>query len=88
MADFNLGRLKFKWRGDWAINTQYLIDDITKYGGLTYVCIVNHTSGNSIENFYTDIAKWDVHVEGVTHKGDHADATFYKINDIVNSILK
>ena len=28
MADFNLGRLKFKWRGDWAINTQYLIDDI------------------------------------------------------------
>ena len=59
MADFNLGRLKFKWRGDWAINTQYLIDDITKYGGLTYVCIENHTSGSGVADFYTDVAKWN-----------------------------
>ena len=39
MADFKLGRLKFKWRGDWATSTGYVIDDIVKYGGNTYVCI-------------------------------------------------
>ena len=44
MADFKLGRLKFKWRGDWATSTGYVIDDIVKYGGNTYVCIQNHTS--------------------------------------------
>jgi hypothetical protein len=43
MADFVLGRLKFKWRGDWAASTAYLIDDIVKYGGNTYVvCYKSH----------------------------------------------
>ena len=51
MADFILGRLKFKWKGDWVTSTQYIIDDIIKYGANTYVCIVNHTSGT----FYTDL---------------------------------
>ena len=27
MADFKLGRLKFKWKGDWAGSTAYVIDD-------------------------------------------------------------
>ena len=28
MADFRLGRLKFKWRGAWTASTAYVIDDI------------------------------------------------------------
>ena len=47
MADFKLGRLKFKWRGDWATSTGYVIDDIVKYGGNSYVFISNHTSPNN-----------------------------------------
>ena len=43
MADFVLGRLKFKWRGDWAVSTAYLIDDIVKYGGNTYVSKTNNS---------------------------------------------
>ena len=82
MADFNLGRLKFKWRGDWAINTQYLIDDITKYGGLTFVCIENHTSGNAIANFYTDSAKWNEHTQGLLVTGAWVASSFYKVNDV------
>ena len=53
MADFKLGRLKFKWRGDWATSTSYVIDDIVKYGGNSYVCIANHTSPNNENLFYT-----------------------------------
>ena len=37
MADFKLGRIKFKWRGDWQASTTYSLDDIAKYGGNTYV---------------------------------------------------
>ena len=45
MADFQLGRIKFKWRGDWATSTAYVIDDIVKYGGnVYYVVVSNHTS--------------------------------------------
>ena len=85
MADFVLGRLKFKWRGDWAVSTAYLIDDIVKYGGNTYVVTANHTSQSSIANFYTDLSasKYSLHTEGIFFKGNWAGSTFYKLNDLV-----
>ena len=87
MADFKLGRLKFKWRGDWAVSTAYLIDDIVKYGGNTYVVTSNHTSQSTIANFYTDLtaAKYSLHTEGLFFKGDWAASTFYKLNDLVKN---
>ena len=54
MADFVLGRLKFKWRGDWAVSTAYLIDDIVKYGGKTYVWFVNNKTQTKETNFYIE----------------------------------
>jgi len=85
MADFVLGRLKFKWRGDWAVSTAYLIDDIVKYGGNTYVVTANHTSQSSIANFYTDLSasKYSLHSESLFFKGNWAASTFYKLNDLV-----
>ena len=63
MADFKLGRIKFKWRGDWATSTAYVVDDIVKYGGNSYVVVTNHTSQSSSANFYTDIAYYSLHTE-------------------------
>ena len=83
MADFRIGRLKFKWRGDWSVSTSYLIDDIVKYGANTYVCVENHSSQSSIEGFYTDILKWNLHSESLFFKGDWATNVFYKQNDVV-----
>jgi hypothetical protein len=85
MADFVLGRLKFKWRGDWAASTAYLIDDIVKYGGNTYVVLTNHTSQAATADFYTDLTagKYQLHTEGLFFKGDWAGSTFYKLNDLV-----
>ena len=86
MADFRLGRLKFKWRGDWTASTAYVIDDIVKYGGNTYVCVINHTSTNSEETFYSDLNTanyWELHSEGVVNKGNYTASTWYKVNDIV-----
>ena len=87
MADFKLGRLKFKWRGDWATSTGYVIDDIVKYGGNSYVCIANHTSPNSEGLFYTQPAtyttNWQLHGESFYYKGTYANATWYKLNDLV-----
>jgi hypothetical protein len=85
MADFVLGRLKFKWRGDWSTSTAYLIDDIVKYGGNTYVVTENHTSQSTVANFYTDLTagKYELHTEGLFFKGNWAGSTFYKLNDLV-----
>ena len=83
MADFRLGRLKFKWQGAWTASTAYVIDDIVKYGGNTYVCTTNHTSSSSVTAFYSDVSNWDLHVEGVDNKGTFTTTTWYKVNDIV-----
>ena len=84
MADFRLGRLKFNWRGDWTVATAYVIDDIVKFGANTFVCISNHTSASNEAQWYgSDGARWQVHTEGIYHRGDWADATFYRTNDIV-----
>jgi hypothetical protein len=84
MADFRLGRLKFNWRGNWAISTAYVIDDIVKFGANTYVCTQNHTSVANETSFYaTDLSKWSLHTEGITNRGDWQSGTYYKVNDII-----
>ena len=84
MADFRLGRLKFKWRGDWSASTAYVIDDIVKYGANSYVCVVNHTSAASETSFYSsDLSNWELHTEGLSQRQDWQPATWYKLNDVV-----
>ena len=84
MADFRLGRLKFNWKGNWAVSTAYVIDDIVKYGANSYVCTTNHTSTSNENTFYSaDVAKWSLHTEGIVNKGDYQSGYWYKINDVV-----
>jgi len=87
MADFKLGRIKFKWRGNWATTTSYLIDDVIKYGGNTYVCIQNHTSPANENLFYTNPGTytdyWSLQAESLFSKGAYAADTWYKLNDLV-----
>ena len=88
MADFKLGRIKFKWRGDWAVDTSFLIDDVVKYGGNTYVCIQNHTSPSNENLFYTNpgtyTSYWSLQSEAIFFKGAYANSTWYKLNDLVS----
>ena len=51
MANFNIDRLKFRWRGEWSTNVEYTKDDIVYYKGKAYVCKKSHTPSNS---FYQD----------------------------------
>ena len=84
MAEFRLGRVKFNWTGDWAVSKSYLIDDIVKFGGNTYVATVNHTSTASTSNFYSnDLGNWNVHIEGLQQKGAWTTSTYYRVNDLV-----
>ena len=79
MADFNLGRLRFVWKGNWALGTAYVRDDVVKYGGSSYVCVTAHTS---VTSFATNSSKFELMTEGgtptttlgdISYRGSSAD---------------
>jgi hypothetical protein len=84
MAEFNLGRIRFVWKGAWTPATTYIKDDVIRYGGKTYLCVVGHTSSSDIA---TDIAnvptRWNQLSDGVEWAGNWNTSTLYKVNDIV-----
>ena len=62
MADFNLGRMKFVWQGEWATATQYVKDDVVRNNISSYICLEAHTAGT----FSTDLTagKWELMLPG------------------------
>ena len=48
MAEFRLGRVKFNWTTE-CLSKSYLIDDLIKFGGNSYVAIANHTSKEALQ---------------------------------------
>ena len=81
MPDFILGRLKFKFLGEFDPGFAYIKDDIIRVGGRAYVCTANHTSAAS---FSADSSNWELMVDGMRWAGIWATGTLYEINDIVN----
>jgi len=84
MAEFNLGRIRFVWKGAWVQSTSYIKDDVIRYGGKTYLCVIGHTAA---ADFNTDLenipTRWNQMSDGQEWKGDWTASTFYKLNDIV-----
>jgi hypothetical protein len=62
MADFNLGRLKFNWKGEWTTTTSYVKDDVVRNNINSYICLLAHTAGT----FSTDLSanKWELMIPG------------------------
>ena len=68
------------FKGEWTTATLYKIDDIVKWGGLTYVCNTGHTSQASL---YDDETKWTQYNTGFDWKGTYQSGVYYKLNDVV-----
>lgn len=84
MADFKLGRIKFVWKGAWTTSTTYYVDDVIRYGGKTFICVIGHTSSPGFDTDLNNVPnKWNQFTDGQDWKGDWTPTTFYKINDIV-----
>jgi hypothetical protein len=84
MADFKLGRIKFKWKGTWTISTAYVKDDIVKFNANSFVCVTNHTSSGTTDGWFAnDYANWQLYVPGVNPVGIYSAGTKYYVNDIV-----
>ncbi len=50
-----------EWRGAWSTGTSYVVNDLVKQSGSSYICLVAHTSGT----FSTDLTavKWELFAE-------------------------
>jgi len=83
MAEFKLGRIKFVWQGNWSASTTYVKDDVLRYGGQTYMCVLGHTATS---NFYTDLSSgnWQLVSDGSTWTGAWAISTYYKLRDVIS----
>ena len=76
----------FDWKGDWAPNTRYKINDVVKFGGTIYICNEGHTGGaDFIAGLEADQSKWDYFNQGIEYKEDwdNTAGINYKINDVV-----
>lgn len=74
------------YRGDWTTSTRYKINDLVRYGGITYVCDTGHTSAATASLGLEDNqASWTTFNEGIEYKGTWGTvpSTRYKINDVV-----
>ena len=86
MAEFKLGRIRFVWKGSWNASTTYYRDDVIRYGGRLYICVIGHESQS---DFYSDLdispPKWNLVSDGQNWKGDWSTNTSYVYNDIVKN---
>ena len=83
MAEIVLGRLKFKWKSNWATSTSYIVDDIVKFNANSFVCVTNHTSSATVDGWFaSDFANWQLYVPGINSTGLYNGSTKYYLNDI------
>ena len=84
MADFKLNRIRYNWKGEWAAGTNYIKDDVVRYGSSTFVITETHTSSSS---FYNDFGldPTDLTVTVGRNAGNTADV-FY-INGVETPTL-
>jgi len=84
MAEFKLGRIRFVWKGEWTPENEYYKDDVVRFGGKTYICVIGHTSDS---DFFTDLSqvptKWNLIATGQTWQGEWESGRGYVDNDIV-----
>ena len=73
------------YQGAWTTSTRYKINDLVRYGGITYVCDTGHTSAASASlGLENDQASWTSFNEGIEYKGTWSGSSIrYKINDVV-----
>ena len=81
MAQIDLGKLKFQWKGQYADSTAYEIDDVVFDQGSAWVVVAvvaNTNTSNPKEN-----GSFELMQQGVQNLGAYSSSTTYYYGDIV-----
>ena len=81
ISTISLGKVKFNWRDFWVTGTAYTKDDVIRYGGKSYNCLVSHTANS---DFYVDLTavRWQLMTDGVQWTGPWLPNVYYKVGDL------
>ena len=81
MAQIDLGKLKFTWKGTWSTTSAYEVDDVVFYNGSSYICIVD--AANTTDSPEQNTTNWAVMQRGINYVGDWSSSTSYYRGDVV-----
>jgi hypothetical protein len=81
MATLNLGKLKFNWRGNWATETAYAVDDVVFDNGTSWIVTTAVAATNTTRPEASD--DFEVMAPGFNFRGDFDDTADYFENDVV-----
>jgi hypothetical protein len=84
MTNFKIDRIRFRWKGEWLPETEYIRDDIVYYDGKAFVCVSRHVSSDTDFNIDLETDNiWELMFDGTTWKADWSTETFYNIGNLV-----
>ena len=67
MAQIDLGKLKFTWKGTWSTASAYEVDDVVYHNGSSYICIAD--ASNTTNSPEQNSTNWTVMMRGVNYVG-------------------
>ena len=81
MAQIDLGKLKFQWKGNYLDSTAYEVDDVVFDKGSTWVVTAGITTANSTDPEAN--SSFDRMVSGYNYRNAYDAAVTYYLNDLV-----
>ena len=82
MAQIDLGKLKFTWKGNWASSANYEVDDVVLRNGSAYICISDAPTTTTSPEVNT--TNWDRMTSGLNFRGAfNVTGNNYYTNDVV-----
>jgi hypothetical protein len=91
MAEFNISRFKYIWKGVWQSGQTYSKDDILAVGGKAYVCLIGHIGSaaafdddlNAVDQFGNAEPRWELLADGTKWTGNWTANKKYNQNELV-----
>ena len=68
------------FNGAWQASFSYAAGAVVSYNGNVYKCVIAHTSESTLES---NIADWELYLEGISWQSEWEASTEYRINDLV-----
>ena len=81
MAQIDLGKLKFQWKGNYADSTAYEVDDVVFDKGSTWVVTAGITTANTTDPEAS--SSFERMVSGFNYRAAYNNSTTYYLNDLV-----
>ena len=81
MAQIDLGKLKFTWKGTWTTNTAYEVDDVVEFEGTTFIVTAAVAQANTFSPKTS--AAFTIMAQGLAFKGAFSASITYLKGDVV-----